>query len=107
MDRRPCAATAEHLAVDRTRGETTISFRGRPQQREVRDLPAPPRTRDRTRTGDCRLADATYLPAVLPARGSRVQWWTDPAGGDGSWTYVVTALDRTWNESAPRQVSTR
>ncbi len=66
-----------------------------------------PRTRDRIRTGDCRLADATYLPAVLPARGSRVQGWTDPAGGDGSWTYVVTALDRTWNESAPRQVSTR
>lgn len=101
----------EHLDLDQRRGETMISFRAADRDRDRRTARFAvyrlPRTRDRILSGDCRLADATYLQAVLPATRSRTQQWTDPSADDQRWTYVVTALDRTWNESDPSQVSGR
>ncbi|PZS32768.1 MAG: glycosyl hydrolase [Pseudonocardiales bacterium] len=67
-------------------------------------LPAAP---GRVHATDCRIADATHLVATMRATG-RAQAWTDPSAEPGQrYTYVVTGLDRTWNESAPAQVTTR
>ncbi|SDT31040.1 glycoside hydrolase family 10 protein [Microlunatus soli] len=77
-----------------------------------------PLTHRPIRRGDPRLADATYLAAVVAAEGVRNGMrWADVRpeaegrtsgahGGDGS-TYVVTALDRLWNESDPVSVNVR
>ncbi|MEP6629301.1 MAG: family 10 glycosylhydrolase [Lapillicoccus sp.] len=61
-----------------------------------------PATDGRVKADDCRIADATHLVATLRATGD-TQTWTDPQGDPGA-TYVVTGLDRLWNESAPQQV---
>ena len=47
----------------------------------------------------CDLADATHLVAT-----TRDKTWTDPTAEPGTaYTYVVTALDRAYRESAPSQ----
>ncbi len=61
-----------------------------------------PATHGRVKAGDCVLADATHLVATVRASGSS-QTWTDPTGASGDFTYVVTGLDRTYNESVPQQ----
>lgn len=53
----------------------------------------------------CVLADATHLLATRRSHGD-LQSYLDPTAASGvRYTYVVTALDRLWNESQPRQVS--
>lgn len=54
-----------------------------------------------TPTAD-QLADATYLVDTVRAQtDQRVQTWVDIDAPSGPVTYVVTAYDRLWNESAP------
>ncbi len=66
-----------------------------------------PETHGRVKADDCRLADATYLVATMRA-GAGDQQWTDPGVQPGQgYTYVITGLDRTWNESDPQQVTVR
>jgi uncharacterized lipoprotein YddW (UPF0748 family) len=62
-----------------------------------------PAGRHRVGRGDRRLADATHLVAVVPAGAGNGLHWTDPDPDPRRTTYVVTALDRLWNESAPAQ----
>ena len=63
--------------------------------------------RSRVSAGDCRLADATNLVATTRAAGW-AQTWTDATAQPGHrYTYVVTALDRSGNESAPSQADVR
>jgi hypothetical protein len=50
------------------------------------------------------VADATHLMATLRAT-SGVATWTDTAAGGQWFTYVVTNVDRLWNESDPQQVT--
>ncbi|MCB7135672.1 glycoside hydrolase family 10 protein [Cellulosimicrobium marinum] len=58
------------------------------------------RVEGRVRTID--VEDPTALLATVRSDGHVVQHWTDEAADPGtSYTYVVTALDRVWNESAP------
>ncbi|GIJ75814.1 Uncharacterized lipoprotein YddW, UPF0748 family [Micromonospora phaseoli] len=48
----------------------------------------------------CALADATHLVETVRARPGAEQSWVDPTAEQGRrYTYVVTALDRTGNES--------
>ena len=48
------------------------------------------------------MADANFLRATLRATGGRPERWTDTSALPGRhYTYVVTAYDRLWNESAP------
>lgn len=48
------------------------------------------------------VEDAANLVATVRAHDSVRQEWTDAAADpDRTYTYVVTALDRVWNESAP------
>lgn len=60
-----------------------------------------PATHGRVKAGDCRIADATWLVATLRATAG-TETWVDPQG-EPSATYVVTGLDRTWNESVPQE----
>ncbi|MGJ6964940.1 glycoside hydrolase family 10 protein [Streptosporangium sp. G11] len=53
------------------------------------------------RPGECATADARNLVAVVPAAGGDRQAFTTTGGG----TYLVTALDRLQNESAPTATS--
>jgi len=62
-----------------------------------------PATHGRVKAGDCVVADAGNLVATMRAAGG-AQTWTDPAGS-GDDTYVITGLDRTYNESVPQQVN--
>jgi hypothetical protein len=36
---------------------------------------------------------------------SGYQTWTDTSAGGRRYTYVITGLDRAWNESVPQQVT--
>jgi hypothetical protein len=63
-----------------------------------------PVTDQRVKTGDCLLADATHLVATLRA-GSGYVTWTDTSAGGQRYTYVITGVDRLWNESIPQQVT--
>jgi uncharacterized lipoprotein YddW (UPF0748 family) len=52
--------------------------------------------------GRCDVADATHLVGTVRAGGSWLQSFTDPtAVAGGRYSYVVTALDRSGNESRP------
>lgn len=62
-----------------------------------------PATDMRVKPGDCVIADARNLVATMRA-GQGDQTWTDPTGGAGDYTYVISALDRVSNESVPQQV---
>ena len=57
----------------------------------------------RVKPGDCVIADARNLVATVRA-GEGDQTWTDPTGGAGAYTYVISGLDRVANESVPQQV---
>lgn len=46
------------------------------------------------------LADATHLVATVRADGRPPQTWIDHTPLDGASTYVITAYDRLWHESA-------
>lgn len=63
-----------------------------------------PVTNQRIKPGDRILTDATNLLATIRAdRG--YQTWTDTTASGQRYTYVITSLDRTWNESVPQQVT--
>jgi uncharacterized lipoprotein YddW (UPF0748 family) len=51
--------------------------------------------------------DATHLAAVRPAGHRGGLQWTDPEPYAPGTTYLVTALDRTWNESRPVRATGR
>ncbi|MGH3446192.1 MAG: hypothetical protein ACRDP4_01070, partial [Nocardioidaceae bacterium] len=52
---------------------------------------------------DCRLADATHLLATMRTTGA-FQHFVDTTAEPGvRYTYVITGLDRTWNESPTTQ----
>jgi hypothetical protein len=56
-------------------------------------------------TGAIDVEDAANLLATVRAQTGVVQRWTDASAAEGStYRYVVTALDRVWNESAPSVV---
>ena len=57
-------------------------------------------TDQRVKPDDCVVADATNLVATMRAV-SGYQTWTDASAGGQRYTYVITGLDRTWNESVP------
>ena len=61
-------------------------------------------TDQRVKPDDCVVADATNLVATMRAV-SGYQTWTDASAGGQRYTYVITGLDRTWNESVPQQVT--
>ena len=63
-----------------------------------------PVTDQRVKPDDCVVADATNLVATMRAV-SGYQTWTDASAGGQRYTYVITGLDRTWNESVPQQVT--
>ena len=63
-----------------------------------------PVTDKRVKPDDCVVADATNLVATMRAV-SGYQTWTDASAGGQRYTYVITGLDRTWNESVPQQVT--
>ena len=63
-----------------------------------------PVTADRVKAGDCRLADATYLVATVRGAAGYTTW-TDTTPGGQRYTYVITGVDRLWNESIPQQVT--
>jgi len=65
-----------------------------------------PVTDQRVKPDDCVVADATNLVATMRAV-SGYQTWTDTSAGGQRYTYVITGLDRTWNESVPQQVTPR
>jgi len=65
-----------------------------------------PATHGRVKPGNCVIADASNLVATMRATGA-TQSWTDRAAGSGDHTYLITGLDRTYNESVPKQVSLR
>ena len=49
---------------------------------------------------DCDTADASHLVATIRGQGDGTQHWTDTTAVAGTtYTYVVSALDRTWHES--------
>lgn len=52
-------------------------------------------------------ADATHLVAVRPAGHHGAIRWTDPEPYERGTSYLVTALDRSWNESAPARSNPR
>ena len=85
---------------------TTLTWRGSDRDITAYAIYRLPRADSRVKGGDCRLADATSLVATVRAVPDRIQTWTDVGASGPDHTWVVTALDRTWNESAPDQAST-
>lgn len=63
-----------------------------------------PVTADRVKAGDCRLADATNLVATVRGTAGYTTW-TDTTAAGRRYTYVITGVDRLWNESIPQQVT--
>jgi uncharacterized lipoprotein YddW (UPF0748 family) len=63
-----------------------------------------PVTDQRVKAGDCRLADATNLVATVRGTAGYTTW-TDTTPGGQRYTYVITGVDRLWNESIPQQVT--
>jgi hypothetical protein len=54
------------------------------------------------RADRCSTADASHLVATVHADGRGTQTYVDRGGVAGTATYVVTALDRAYRESAWR-----
>lgn len=66
-----------------------------------------PRTTGRVKADDCRLADASSLVALVVVTGRRQAWVDTSAAAGERYTYVVTGVDRLWNQSTPQQVDLR
>jgi hypothetical protein len=68
-------------------------------QYAVYRLPAPTGPTD---AGDCVLEDASQLVALVVSDGTVQTWVDSPTSGRIS--YLVTAIDRSWQESTPAPV---
>jgi len=92
------------LAAVRGASGTTVTWRKADDSAVGYAVYRVPVTGSRIKSGDCSLADATNLVATLRATGETATW-TDAVAGGQRYTYVVTNVDRLWNESDPEQVT--
>jgi uncharacterized lipoprotein YddW (UPF0748 family) len=103
LDRHPPRRPKDLSAV-RGAGGTTVSWRSGDASAVGFAVYRIPVTGSRVKADDCAIADATNLVATLRA-GSDVATWTDTTAGGQRFTYVVTNVDRLWNESDPQQIT--
>ena len=103
IDRHP-PRRPKGLSAVRGPGGTTVSWRSGDASAVGFAVYRIPVTGSRVKADDCAIADATNLVATLRA-GSDGATWTDTTAGGQRFTYVVTNVDRLWNESDPQQVT--
>ena len=95
--------TPKDLSAVRSASGTSLRWRAGEESTVSFAIYRIPVTTDRVKEGDCRLADARNLVATV--RGtSGYTTWTDATAGGQRYTYIITGLDRLWNESIPQQV---
>ena len=104
LDSTPPKKAPKDLTASRTGSGTTLRWRAGDGDTVSYAVYRVPVTDQRVKTGDCLLADATNLVATLRA-GAGYVTWTDATAGGQRYTYVITGVDRLWNESIPQQVT--
>lgn len=92
--------------VDGHRGGDGLALTLRPEdnrtwQYAVYRLPAQTGPGD---AGDCALEDVSQLVGLVVSDGTTQTWIDSGAPADGPISYLVTAIDRSWQESAPATV---
>ena len=104
LDATPPSKAPKDLSAARTASGTTLRWRAGEATTVSFAIYRIPVTADRVKDGDCRLADATNLVATVRGTAGYTTW-TDTTAGGQRYTYVITGVDRLWNESIPQQVT--
>ncbi|MEP6649050.1 MAG: family 10 glycosylhydrolase, partial [Lapillicoccus sp.] len=104
IDATPPAKAPKDLSAVRSGSGTTVRWRAGEGSTVSFAIYRIPVTDQRLKQGDCRLADATNLVATVRAVPGYTTW-TDTTADGQRYTYVITGVDRLWNESIPQQVT--
>jgi uncharacterized lipoprotein YddW (UPF0748 family) len=104
IDATPPKKAPKDLSAVRGATGTTLRWRAGDADTVSYAVYRVPVTGVRIKTGDCLMADATNLVATLRGVAGHVTW-TDTTAGGQRYTYVITGVDRLWNESIPQQVT--
>ena len=94
----------KNVDAARIAGQVTLSMRPGDGQTWQYAMYRVPLDHGEVKADDCALADASNLLALVVADGQPQTWLDTTADPSASYTYVITAVDRAWNESEPTKV---